>query len=189
LAVALAIAFARPAAAQQSAAAQDVDQQAAFRAVLARYHAMADAESDLERVRALEPLRAGALAKVLGEGLRFADWRLVLGGTEPTPMGGIFLRFVDGAPDNPKSVRPTYWNSGPGAVMREVEIKPKSPLHGPVGLLKRGSTVTVSGHFFPDQHGGPMFESARIATQPLAVERAKFRMPYFSIKLTEIGEP
>jgi hypothetical protein len=46
----------------------------------------------------------------------------------------------------------------------------------------------LSGHFFPGDQGGPFFESARMSSQPAAIERAKFRMPYFSIALVEIRE-
>ena len=88
----------------------------------------------------------------------------------------------------PRSVRPTYWNSGPGAIMRQAEITPKSPLHGPLALLKRGTLVVVSGNFFPGDNGGPFYESARISFQALEIERARFRMPYFSIRIEEIRE-
>lgn len=162
--------------------------QAAFRAVLVEYDERADAESDVARLRVLEEQRAVELAKALGEGLSFEHWRLVLSGAEPTPMGGIFVRFIDPAADKPKSVRPTYWNSGPRGILRRAEITSKSPLRAKLADLKRGAAVVVSGNFFPDDEGGPFYESARISSQPLAIERARFRMPYFSIRLTEVAE-
>jgi hypothetical protein len=72
--------------------------------------------------------------------------------------------------------------------MRQAEIPATAPLRGPVALLKRGATVVVSGHFFPGDHGGPFFESAKISSHAVAVERAKFRMPYFSIRLVDVAE-
>jgi hypothetical protein len=161
---------------------------AAFQAVLVKYDALADVETDLGRLRALEVERGRELAGVLGEGLRFNGWQLVLTASEATPMGGLFLRLHDATPDAPRSVRATYWNSGPGAIMRQVEISPKSPLHGPIALMKRGSTVVVSGNFFPDDNGGPLYQSAKISPQELSVQRARFRMPYFSIRVAEIDE-
>jgi hypothetical protein len=176
-----AVAWMQPAAAEPSA-------QAAFRAVLLKYDQRADAESDPGRLRALAAERAGELAQVLGQGLAFNGWDLVLSGSEATPMGGIFVRLVDGTLNAPRSVRPTYWNSGPGAIMRQAEVSPKSPLHGPMALLKRGTLVVVSGNFFAGDNGGPFYESARISFQEVEVERARFRMPFFSIRIEEIGE-
>jgi hypothetical protein len=176
-----AVAWMQPAAAEPAA-------QAAFRAVLLKYDQRADSESDPGRLRALAAERASELAQVLGQGLTFNCWDLTLSGSEATPMGGIFVRLVDDKLSAPRSVRPTYWNSGPGAIMRQAEISPKSPLHGPLALLKRGTLVVVSGNFFPGDNGGPFYESARISYQDLEVERARFRMPYFSIRIEEIGE-
>jgi hypothetical protein len=176
-----AVAWAQPATAEPAS-------QAAFRAVLLKYDQRADAETDPGRLRALEAERADELAQVLGQGLAFNGWQLILSGSEATPMGGIFLRLLDAALNAPRSVRPTYWNSGPGAIMRQAEISPKSPLHGPVAFLKRGALVVVSGNFFPGDNGGPFYESARISWRDVEVERARFRMPYFSIRIEEIGE-
>jgi hypothetical protein len=177
----LAVAWNQPAAAEPPA-------QAAFRAVLLKYDQRADAETDLGRLRALAAERAAELAQVLGQGLAFNGWDLILSGSEATPMGGIFVRLLDATLNAPRSVRPTYWNSGPGAIMRQAEITPKSPLHGPLALLKRGTLVVVSGTFFPGDNGGPFYESARISFQDVEVERARFRMPYFSIRIEEIAE-
>lgn len=168
--------------------------QLAFRAVLKEYDRRAEAEDDVARLRALEAERAADLAKALAtasptvgrERLGFAGWRLILSGSEPTPGGGLFLRFLDPALDAPGSVRPTYWNSGPGAIRRQAEITAKSPLYAPLRLLKRGTIVVVSGSFFPDDHGGPYFESARISSRLVEVERAKFRLPYFAVRLDEV---
>lgn len=181
----LGLAVASVASAQPLAVPQ---QQAAFRAVLVTYDQRADAETDVARLRALAVERAGELAKTLGEGLRFNGWKLILSGTEPTPMGGLFLRFLDSTLDAPRSARPTYWNSGPGAILRQAEITAKSPLYGEAALLKRGTMVLVSGHFFPGDNGGPFYESARISWQDQAVERARFRAPYFSIRLDDIDD-
>jgi hypothetical protein len=166
----------------------DPSAQAGFRAVLLKYDQRADAETDTGRLRTLAAERAAELAQVLGQGLRFNSWDLMLSGTESTPMGGIFVRLHDATLSAPRSVRPTYWNSGPGAIMRQAEITPKSPLHGPLALLKRGTLVVVSGNFFPGDNGGPFYESARISFQDLEIERARFRMPYFSIRIEEIRE-
>jgi hypothetical protein len=163
--------------------------QSAFRAVLVKYDERADAESDVARLRVLEEQRAVELGKVLGEGLHFEKWRLVLSGAEPTPMGGIFVRFIDPAADKPRSVRPTYWNSGPRGILRQTEITVKSPLRAPLADLRRGATVIVSGNFFPDDTGGPFYESAKISSQALTVERTRFRLPYFAVRLTEVVEP
>ena len=110
------------------------------------------------RLRTLAAERAGDLAQVLGQGLPFDGWALILSGSEATPMGGIFVRLHYATADAPRSVRPTYWNSGPGAIMRQAEITPKSPLHGPLALLKRGALVVVSGNFFPGDNGGPFYK-------------------------------
>ena len=177
----MAVAWAQPAAAEPSS-------QAAFRAVLLTYDQRADAETDIGRLRTLAAERAGELAQVLGQGLPLNGWDLILSGTEATPMGGIFVRLLDATLNGPRSVRPTYWNSGPGAIMRQAEITPKSPLHGPLALLKRGTLVVVSGNFFPGDNGGPFYELARISFQDLEIERARFRMPYFSIRIEEIRE-
>jgi hypothetical protein len=173
--------WARPVAAEPSA-------QAAFRAVLVKYDQRADAETDTGRLRTLASERAAELAQVLGQGLAFTGWDLLLSGSEATPMGGIFVRLHDATLNAPRSVWPTYWNSGPGAIMRQAEITPKSPLHGPLALLKRGALVVVSGKFFPGDNGGPFYESARISFQDREIERARFRMPYFSIRIEEIRE-
>jgi hypothetical protein len=170
------------------AAAAEPTAQAAFRAVLLKFDQRADAEIDPARLRMLAAERSAELAQVLGQGLAFNGWGLILSGTEATPMGGIFVRLHDDRLNAPRSVRPTYWNSGPGAIMRQAEITPKSPLHGPMALLKRGTLVVVAGNFFPGDNGGPFYESARISFQDLEIERARFRMPYFSIRIEEIRE-
>jgi hypothetical protein len=175
------VASAQPAAAEPAA-------QAAFRAVLLKYDQRADAETDVGRLRELAIERAAELGQVLGQGLAFSDWDLILSGSEATPMGGIFVRLLDAALNAPRSARPTYWNSGPGVIRREAEISPKSPLHGPLAQLKRGALVVVSGNFFPGEDGGPFYESARISFKDVEVERARFRMPFFSIRIEEIRE-
>ncbi len=172
----------------QSAAIEPASQ-SAFRAVLVKYDERADVESDIARLRVLEEQRATELGKVLGEGLAFERWRLVLSGIEATPMGGIFVRFIDPAADKPRSVRPTYWNSGPRGILRQAEITVKSPLREKLAELRRGATVVVSGNFFPDDEGGPFYESARISSQQINVERMRFRLPYFAIRIAEIAEP
>jgi hypothetical protein len=180
------IALSSPVQAQPTA--NEPPSQTAFRAVLTKYDELAQAENDFLRLRALDAQRALELAKVLGEGLTFDGWRLVLNGSEPTPTGGIFVRFVDPAADAPKSVRPTFWNSGPGPIMRHVSISARSPLRDQIGALKRGATVVVSGNFFSDENGGPLYESAKISSQPIEIERGRFRAPYFPIRVGEIAE-
>jgi len=174
---------------QAQPAANEPASQTAFRAVLTKYDELAQAETDFLRLRALDAQRALELGKVLGEGLTFEGWRLMLNGSEPTPTGGIFVRFLDAAANAPKSVRPTFWNSGPGPIMRHVGIPARSPLREPIAALKRGATVVVSGNFFFDDHGGPLYESAKISSQPIEIERARFRAPYFPTRLLEIAEP
>jgi hypothetical protein len=181
LATVLALAWAQLASAEPPS-------QTAFRDLLVKYDREAEDETDIDRLRALEAERAAELAKVLSRGLRFDGWQLVLSGSEATPMGGVFVRLLDPHLLTFQTVRPTYWNSGPGAVLRQTEITAKSPLHAPVALLKREALVVVSGHFFPGEQGGPLFESARGSFQTLAIERAKFRMPYFSIRIEAIDE-
>ena len=176
-----AVASAQPAAAEPAV-------QAAFRAVLLNYDQRADSETDVARLRVLAAERAAELAQILGQGLAFNGWDLILSGSEATPMGGIFVRLLDDKLNAPRSARPTYWNSGPGAIRREAEISPKSPLHGPLAQLKRGALVVVSGNFFPGEDGGPFYESARISFKDVEVERARFRMPFFSIRIEEIRE-
>ena len=55
-----------------------------------------------------------------------------------------------------------------------------------VTQLKREAAVVVSGHLFPDEQDGPLFKAAPGSFQTLAVERAKFRMPWFSIAIEAI---
>lgn len=160
--------------------------QAAFRAVLVKYDAKAAAETDIDRLQALEAQRAAELAEVLGTGLRFDGWELMLSGWEATPTGGIFVRLLDPQLLTFKAVRPTFWNSGPGVVVREAEIPSTSPLHASVALLKREALVVVSGHFFRAQGGGPLYESAGGGFQALSNQRARFRLPYFSIAIEAI---
>ena len=74
----MAVAWTQPAAAEPSA-------QAAFRAVLLKYDQRADAETDIGRLRTLAAERAGELAQVLGQGLPFNGWDLILSGTKPRP--------------------------------------------------------------------------------------------------------
>lgn len=170
-------------------AAAEPDSQAAFRAVLVKYDGAAAAETDIDRLQALETQRGVELAQALGNGLRFEGWQLVLTASETTPMGGIFLRLLDPQLLTFKTVRPTYWNSGPGAILRQVEIPPNSPLHASVALLKREAQVVISGRFFPSEQGGLLFEAANSSFQPLTNQRARFRMPYFSIAIEAIDEP
>jgi hypothetical protein len=162
--------------------------QTAFRAVLVKYDQLADAETHIDRLQALEAERADELARVLSKGLRFDGWQLMLSGSEVTPMGGFFVRLLDPSLLSFKTVRPTFWNSGPGAVLRQAEIAPKTHLHAVVALLKREALVVVSGRFFPDEQGGLLFESAHGSFQALSTERSKFRMPYFSIAIEAIDE-
>lgn len=57
-----------------------------------------------------------------------------------------------------------------------------------MALLKRGALVMVSGSFLPGDDGGPFYELARISFKDVEGERARFRMPYFSIRIEEIRE-
>ena len=91
----LAVASAQPAAAEPSS-------QAAFRAVLLKYDQRADAEIDPNRLRTLAAERSAELAQVLGQGLAFNGWDLILSGSEATPMGGIFVRLLDATLNAPR---------------------------------------------------------------------------------------
>ena len=175
------------ASAQVQFAAAQASGQLSFRAVLLKYDERADAETDIAALRRLEVERAGELARILGPGLKMDGWQLILSAAEATPLGGIFIRLHDPALNATRSVRPTYWNSGPGDIHRQAEITVRSPLHGPIVQLKRGTLVVVSGNFFADDNGGPAYESTKTA-QLLSVERARFRMPFFSIRLEGIDE-
>jgi hypothetical protein len=44
----------------------------------------------------------------------------------------------------------------------------------------------VSRRFFPDEDGGPLFESSKVTFKANEAEKAKFRMPYFSVQFTRI---
>jgi hypothetical protein len=52
--------------------------------------------------------------------------------------------------------------------------------------MRPGMQAIVSGHFFPDEDGGPLFESAKTTFRANEAEKAKFRMPYFSVQFTKI---
>ena len=53
--------------------------------------------------------------------------------------------------------------------------------------MRPGTRATVSGRFFPDEDGGPLFESAKTTFRANEAEKAKFRTPYFSVQFTRIA--
>ena len=160
--------------------------QAAFRAALIKYYEKCEKETEAARFGELQRARAEAFAQSLGESLTFDGWRLELKGIEPTPRGGYFVRFIDPAMADLRAVRPTYWNGGPGKIGRETAIPPNTELHEVLKAMRPGMQAIVSGHFFPDEDGGPLFESSKTTFRANEAEKAKFRTPYFSVKFTAI---
>jgi hypothetical protein len=160
--------------------------QAAFRAALTKYHEKCEKETDQARFAELQRARAVAFAQALGEGLSFEGWRLELKGIEPTPRGGYFVRFIDPTLADLRAVRPTYWNGGPGKIGRETAILRETEMHEVLKAMKPGMQATVSGRFFPDEDGGPLFESSKTTFRANEAEKAKFRAPYFSLQFTKI---
>lgn len=158
--------------------------QAAFRAALTKYYEKCQKETDQARFGELQRARAAAFTQVLGEDLSFEGWRLEFKGIEPTPRGGYFVRFIDPALADLRAVRPTYWNGGPGKIGRETAILPNSELHDILKGMRPGMQAIVSGQFFAGEDGGPLFESSKTTFQANEAEKAKFRMPYFSVRLT-----
>jgi len=160
--------------------------QAAFRAALTEYFEKYEAETDQANLVKLQRARAAAFARALGEDLAFDGWLLELKGIEPTPSGGYFVRFIDPALADQRAVRPTYWNGGPGKVGRETAIPANSELYDVLKGMRPGMRAIVSGHFFPDEDGGPSFESSKASFSANEAEKAKFRAPYFSVQFTRI---
>jgi hypothetical protein len=160
--------------------------QAAFRAALAKYYEKCETATEAARFDELQRARSEAFARSLGEGLSFEGWLLELKGIEPTPRGGYFVRFVDPTMADLRSIRPTYWNGGPGKITRETAILPNSELHDVLRAMRPGSLATVAGHFFPGEDGGPLFESSKITFRANEAEKAKFRTPYFSVQFMKI---
>ena len=132
--------------------------QVAFRAALTKYYEESQTETDPARFAELLRARAAAFAQALGEGLTFAGWLLELKGIEPTPRGGYFVRFIDPTLADLRAVRPTYWNGGPGKIGRETAILPNTELHDVLKAMRPSMQAIVSGRFFPDEDGGPLFE-------------------------------
>ena len=160
--------------------------QAAFRAALTKYYEKCEKETDPARFGELQRARAAAFAQALGERLTFEGWRLELKGIEPTPRGGYFVRFIDPALADLRAVRPTYWNGGPGKIGRETAILRDTELHDVLKAMRPGMQAIVSGRFFPDEDGGPLFESSKTTFRANEAEKAKFRTPYFSVQFTKI---
>ena len=160
--------------------------QAAFGATLTKYYEKSETETDQARFGELQRARAAAFAQALGEGLTFEGWLLELKGIEPTPRGGYFVRFIDPVLADLRAVRPTYWNGGPGKIGRETAILRDTQLHDILKAMRPGVQAIVSGRFFPDEDGGPLFESAKTTFRANEAEKAKFRTPYFSVQFTRI---
>ncbi len=134
----------------------------------------------------LQRARAAAFAQSLGEGLSFEGWLLELKGIEPTPRGGYFVRFIDPALSDLRAVRPTYWNGGPGKIGRETAILRETELHDVLKAMRPGMQRHHLRTFLPGEDGGPLFESAKTTFRAHEAEKAKFRMPYFSVQFTRI---
>ncbi len=180
---ALILAWAEPVFAQVSGVPPS---QAAFRVAIQKSYEMAQGEKDEARFVELDRWRAGALAQALGPDLQFEGWTLELTGIEPTLRGGYFVRFVDPALADLRLPRPTFWNGGPGRLTKECAIPPTSRLYDVLKQMKPGVVATVSGRFFPDANDGPLFESAKLNFRANEVALAKFRTPYFAVRLSEI---
>ena len=160
--------------------------QAAFRAALTKYNEKCETETEQARFGELQRARATTFAQSLGEGLSFEGWLLELKGIEPTPRGGYFVRFIDPALSDLRAVRPTYWNGGPGKIGRETAILRDTGLHDVLKAMRPGMHAIVAGRFFPGEDGGPLFESSKTTFRAHEAEKAKFRMPYFSVQFTRI---
>ncbi|GEP53354.1 hypothetical protein RSO01_05200 [Reyranella soli] len=160
--------------------------QAAFRAALTKFYKKCEKETETARFGDLQHARSEAFAQSLGQGLSFEGWLLELRGIEPTPRGGYFVRFVDPVMADFRNVRPTYWNGGPGKIGRETAILPNSDLHDIVRDMRPGLKAVVSGRFFPAEDGRPLFESSKVTFKANEAEKAKFRMPYFSVQFIKI---
>jgi hypothetical protein len=160
--------------------------QAAFRAALTKYYEKCETETEQERFGELQRARAAVLAQSLDEGLTFDGWLLELKGIEPTPRGGYFVRFIDPALADLRAVRPTYWNGGPGKIGREMAILRGTELHDILRSMRPSMQAVVSGRFFPDEDGGPLFEASKTTFRANEAEKAKFRAPYFSVRFTRI---
>ena len=145
--------------------------QVAFRAVLKTFYEKCETETEAARFAELQRARAAAFAQSLGEGLSFDGWLLELKGIEPTPRGGYFVRFIDPAMADLRAVRPTYWNGGPGKIGRETAILRDTELHDVLKAMRPGMQSIISGRFFPDEDGGPLFESARPLFAPTRPRR------------------
>ena len=163
--------------------------QAAFRTEIQRYFELAKNETQNTRFVELERARDASLAQVLGEDLTFDGWLLELRGIEPTPGGGYFVRFMDPALADHRLARPTYWNGGPGRITSQAAIRPGSALYEVPKVMKPGIRTTVAGSFFPNANGGPVFESAQLNYRENSAALAKFRAPYFAIRVTGIRPP
>lgn len=163
--------------------------QAAFRAEIQRHFELAKEETQSLRFVELERARDAALAQALGEGLAFQGWIFELRGIEPTPGGGYFVRFLDPAFADHRLARPTFWNGGPGRIASQAAIRPGSALYDVLKGLKPGNRIAVSGYFYPNANGGPVFEAAQLNYRENAAALAKFRAPYFAVRVTEIRPP
>ena len=133
--------------------------------------------------------RDASLAQALGEDLTFDGWLLELRGIEPTPGGGYFVRFMHPALADHRLARPTYWNGGPGRITSQAAIRPGSALYEVLKVMKPGAKITVAGNFFPNAKGGLVFESAQLNYRENSAALAKFRAPYFAIRVTGIRPP
>jgi hypothetical protein len=59
-------------------------------------------------------------------------------------------------------------------------------MHDILKRMRAGMQAIVSGHFFPGEDGGPLFESSKSTFQANEAEKAKFRTPYYSVRFTRI---
>lgn len=146
-------------------------------------------ETQSMRFVELERARDAALAQALAEDLTFDGWLLELRGIEPTPGGGYFVRFMHPALADHRLARPTYWNGGPGRITSQAAIRPGSALYEVLKVMKPGAKITVAGNFFPNAKGGLVFESAQLNYRENSAALAKFRAPYFAIRVTGIRPP
>jgi hypothetical protein len=85
-----------------------------------------------------------------------------------------------------RTVPPTFWNGGPGKIGRQTAILPNTELHDILTGMRPGMQAIASGHFFPGEDGGPLFESSKTTFQANGAEKAKFHTPCFSVLFTGI---
>lgn len=177
--------FALPASGQQQATAAPASQ-AAFRAAMVKYQGLGQAETNALRRTDLVRDRGVALARALGEGLAFQRWRMTVADIDRFPAGDAMLTLRDPAMSTKGGLTPIFWNGGSGPLEESVAILPGTPIFERLRTMKAGDTIIVSGEFFPDVSGGPIYTTAKGGTRSDVEDFKKFNMPFFVIRIAEI---